>query len=383
MSESNACIRILHVIGSMELGGAETFVMNLYRNIDRTKVQFDIVVHTQGRMFYSDEIERLGGKIFCAPRFNGINLIQYEKWWRSFFEQHPEYRIVHGHIGSVASVYLGIAKKYGRLTIAHSHRTKGNLNFMELVFRCMTFSTRYIADYFMGCSVEAGRDRYGEKIIRSDRFYEVKNGIDTEKYRFSSDRRKQCRAELGIRESDVVWGHVGRFAPVKNHKKIIEVFNVFHRSNPGSVLLLFGEGPEKGSIIALAEEYKISNAVRFMGLTDRIDYFLQAMDLFIFPSEYEGLGIALIEAETSGLPCVVSDAIVDEADIGAGLLTRLSLSDPPEKWSEVAVDAMRILRKDTSEYAIRSGFDIKSVAKEIETFYLDQWNKSRPTDNKN
>lgn len=373
MSESNACIRILHVIGSMELGGAETSIMNLYRNIDRSKIQFDIVVHTNGKMFYSDEIASLGGKVYCAPQFKVYNLSHYKSWWNQFFKQHPEYRIVHGHIGSVASIYLKIAKEHGRTTIAHSHRTKGKLSLMEVVFRAMTFSTRYIADYFMACSIEAGRDRYGEKVVDSSRFQVINNGIDAEKYRFSCNRRERCRAELEIQDHTIVWGHVGRFVPAKNHKKIIDVFYQFHKRFPDSLLLLFGEGKEKDHILELVKEMNLIDAVRFMGLTDKIDYYLQAMDIFIFPSIFEGLGIALIEAEAAGLPCIVSDAIVDEADIGAGLIDKIPLTEESGRWADRAVEALGKPRIDTMDYVVKSGFDIKSVAMHLQKFYLDHW----------
>lgn len=376
MKNGNDCLRVLHVIGSMNLGGAETLIMNLYRNIDRDKIQFDIVVHTTEKMYFSDEILKLGGNIYCAPSFMGLNIYKYKEWWNNFFLEHPEYKIVHGHIGSTASIYLKIAKKYGRFTIAHSHNTNGKMSFLELMFRIATYSTRYIADEFFGCSTEAGIDRYGVKIARSKRFNVIHNGIDVEKYVFSCERRKCARTELGINNDVVVWGHVGRFALQKNHKQLIEIFYEYHKVHCDSILLLFGEGPEREKIKRLTEKLAIADSVKFMGLSNRIDYFMQAMDLFVFPSIYEGLGISVVEAQTSGLPCITSDAIVDEADIGAGLIKKMPLSAGASYWVSAAETMLKKTRKDTSQYAINAGYDIKEVAQKLQNYYLEKSSKS-------
>lgn len=371
MAKEGECIRILHVIGAMNLGGAETLIMNLYRNIDRTKVQFDVVVHTRDKMYYSDEITDLGGRIYHAPAFKGFNITEYVEWWNSFFLKHPEYKIVHGHIGSTAPIYLKIAKKHGRFAIAHSHNTNGGISPADILFRIMSFSTRWIADEFFGCSIQAGIDRYGNKIAASEKFHVMQNGIDVERYRYSSERRKTARESLSIDETSIVWGHVGRFVRQKNHEKIIEVFYEYHKANDNSILLLFGDGPEKERITSLVEKMNISDSVKFMGLSNRIDYYLQAMDIFIFPSLNEGLGIALVEAQAAGLPCLTSDSIVNEADIGAGLIKKMQLSEKPEAWVHEAEELMNIPRKDTSQYALEAGYDIKTVSKELQKYYSD------------
>lgn len=362
-------LRILHVIGSMDVGGAETFLMNLYRNMKRQQVQFDFVVHTSKKMFYEDEIKELGGFIYRAPEIKGYNFYTYRKWWKRFYQEHPEYTIVHGSIGSTASIYLGIAKKYGRFTIAHSHATSGQ-GFSEMVFKAMTFSTRYIADYFLGCSLEAGIDRYGRTVAESDRFKVILNGIDSSKYRFSPERREAVRLRYGVGPHTVLFGHVGRFAKVKNHEKIVRTFSNFHDKNPDSGLWLFGGGEEEEHIRLLVHALHLEDSVRFMGISDHIWDYLQAMDLFLFPSYYEGLGIALIEAQASGLPCVVSDAIQKEADIGAGLIKKVSLNAPDEAWSEAVAESLQIPRKDTEDLVKRAGFDIKEVALQMQDFYL-------------
>lgn len=375
MKNGNDCLRVLHVIGSMNLGGAETLIMNLYRNIDRSKLQFDFVVHTDKKMYYSDEINNMGGIVFCAPSFTGLNINEYKTWWKNFFQQHMEYVIVHGHIGSVAPIYLKIANNAGRITIAHSHATKGNISLNELLFRIMSYPTRNIADYFIGCSVKAGIDRYGMRVAHSSRFSVLKNGIDVDKFKYSPNVRSICRDELGIGKETIVWGHVGRFVPSKNHSEILKIFANYKKINCNSVLLLFGEGPEKEKMREFAKSLAIADSVKFMGLSNRINYYLQAMDIFIFPSIYEGLGISVVEAQTSGLPCLTSDAIVDEADIGAGLIKRISLSADVSYWVSVAETMLKKTRKDTSQYAINAGYDIKEVAQKLQNYYIEKYSK--------
>lgn len=376
MGNEKDCLRVLHVIGSMNLGGAETLIMNLYRNIDRSKLQFDFVVHTDKKMYYSDEIDNMGGIVFCAPTFTGLNINEYKTWWNNFFQQHREYVIVHGHIGSVAPIYLKIAKRAGRITIAHSHATKGKISVNELVFRIMSYPTRYVADYFLGCSVEAGIDRYGMKIAHSNKFSVLRNGIDVDKFKYLPSIRSVCRDELGIGKETIVWGHVGRFVPSKNHSEILNIFANYKKINCNSLLLLFGEGPEKEKMRKSAKSLAIADSVKFMGLSNRINYYLQAMDIFIFPSIYEGLGISLVEAQASGLPCLTSDAIVDEADIGAGLIKKMPLSADASYWVSAAETMLRKTRKDASQYAINAGYDIKEVAQKLQNYYFEKSSKS-------
>lgn len=367
-------MRILHVIGTMDCAGAETFIMNVYRNIDRDKIQFDFVVHTDHHMFYEEEILQLGGKIYRAPKFKAYNIIEYKKWWYDFFKTHPEYKIVHGHIGSTASLYLSIAKKYNIFTIAHSHKTHDTgITLMRMEFALLTCTTRYIADYFMACSKQAGIDRYGKKIVYSNRFQVINNGIESNKYTFSKKIRDKVRKSNHIDEKTIIIGHVGRFTQAKNHKKIIDVFYCFHKQHQNALLWLFGEGELEQEIEEKVKELGLSQFVFFKGLSSHINEELQAMDVFLFPSLFEGLGIALIEAQASGLPCVVSDAIQDEADIKAGLLKKLDLSLSDDQWASAIEEMVPRNREDTNEYVKQSGFDIQSVVKNLEEFYSKTW----------
>ena len=202
-------IRILHVLTAMNFAGTETLLMNLYRNIDRSQIQFDFAVTADHECAYDAEIQRLGGRIIHYPLYRGVNHFSYVSWWTHFFKNHPEYYIIHGHIGSTAAIYLHIANKFGRFTIAHSHSTSSHrVNLHDMLYCVFSYPTRYVADYFMGCSRDALIDRYGKGILN--------NGIDARKYIYSKETRNNVREEIHISEDEIVIGTVGRLTPPQN-----------------------------------------------------------------------------------------------------------------------------------------------------------------------
>lgn len=365
-------IRILHVIGKMDCGGAETLLMNLYRNIDRSQIQFDFMVHTSEKGFYDEEIVKLGGKIYIAPQFNVVNMLQYKKFWKKFYQGHPEYQIIHGHINSSAAIYLYEAKRQGKIAVVHSHNTRTKeKSIRALAFNCFAYSIRYIADYFFGCSKQAGIDRFGRKIAYSNRFQVLNNGIPTDMYIYNPIVRHNVRKDLGIKDGTVVIGHVGRFSFQKNHQFLLKIFESYHETNKNSELWLIGKGELENQIKKNVKELNLLNCVRFLGVTDCVHNYLQAMDVFVFPSIYEGLGIAIVEAQAAGLPCIVSEAIVPEADIGAGLMKHNNLKDSLSLWNKEIAESLKQERKDMSSYVISAGYDIKSIAKYLVEFYCE------------
>lgn len=193
-------IRVLHVIGIMNRGGAETMIMNLYRHIDRSKVQFDFVENSSEPAIFDEEIISLGGRIYRCPHYNGKNHFTYAKWWNEFFQAHSkEYPIVHGHLGSTAAIYLAIAKKYGVYTIAHSHNTNANRSLQQVAYAVYSFPTRFVADHFFACSAEAARDRFGRKISENHQLCQVlKNAIDLQQFFISASNREYIRKKYAI-----------------------------------------------------------------------------------------------------------------------------------------------------------------------------------------
>lgn len=359
-------IRILHVIGIMNRGGAETMIMNLYRNIDRSKVQFDFVENEGDTADFDEEILSLGGNIFHCPRYVGKNHLTYCRWWRDFFASHKGvYSVVHGHIGSTAAIYLSIAKRHGAYTIAHSH----SAGFGSAMYRVFSYPTRYVADHFFACSRDAGISRYGKKVgSDTNRCQLLNNAIDTNKFMFNTGVRCKTREELGIKKDTLVIGHVGRFVEAKNHLFLIEVFAQIHSRTPDSVLLLLGDGFLRPQIEAAIAEKHLDNAVIMTGVKSDVWNYYQAMDVFVFPSIYEGLPVSLVEAQTAGLPCCVSDAVPRESAI-TNLVQFRSLQDTAMQWADWVAEQAQLPRVDMRKTICAAGYDIVSTSKWLEDFY--------------
>ncbi len=365
-------IRVLHVIGIMNRGGAETMIMNLYRKIDRTKIQFDFVENSFEKADFDDEILKLGGKIYRCPHYNGKNHFQYKNWWKKFFENNTQYKIVHGHIGSTASIYLKIAKKYGLFTIAHSHSAGSDHSFMHLLYCLLSYNTRNIADYFFACSKVAGIDRYGKKIVNSNRFMVLNNAIDSNLFSFNKELRSKVRNELNLKNKMVI-GHIGRFTKEKNHIFLLNIFKNIYNQNKDAVLLLVGDGPLREKIEKLASDYGVKDNVIFTGVREDVNRLIQAMDVFVFPSVYEGLGIVLIEAQTSGLPCVISDKVPSESVMVKELVSSCKLTDSLDDWKYKIMSSLNIKRESRNNDIIKHGYDIAYTVKTLENFYLNQY----------
>lgn len=361
-------IRILQVFAEMNRGGAETMIMNLYRHIDREKIQFDFIVHTEEKCAFDEEIEQLGGRIYRVPRYVGKNHFAYKNAWNYFFSNYPEYNIIHGHVRSTASIYLRIAKKYSLVTIAHSHNTSSGSGVTSVIKNLFQYPIRNISDYFLACSESAGKWLFGDKIVGSNKFNILNNAIETGRFTFNNQVRDAIRNEFGI-EAKYVIGHVGRFHPQKNHEFLIDIFKNIHDKIEDSVLLLVGDGSLKESMQSKVRKENLESCVIFAGVRSDVPYIFQGMDLFIFPSLFEGLGIVVVEAQASGLNCIVSDQIPDEAII-TKLVKKVSLSKSPEYWGERAIEKINSKREDTSKLIKDAGYDIKDTTKWLEKFYL-------------
>jgi glycosyltransferase involved in cell wall biosynthesis len=362
-------VRVLQVFAEMNRGGAETMIMNLYRNIDRSKIQFDFIVHTEDQCAFDDEIYKLGGKIFRVPAYKGTNHLTYLKKWEHFFKKHQEYKIIHGHVRSTASIYLKTAQKYGLTTIAHSHNTSSGNGFSAIAKSVLQYPVRYVADYLFACSEAAGEWLFGDKACKKRNFYILNNAIDTKKFIFNNDIRDKKRKELQI-EGKFVIGHVGRFHPQKNHEFLIDIFKEVYDKNDNAILLLIGEGDLQGSIQKKVYNLGLDNNVIFTGVRSDIPELFQAMDMFVFPSLYEGLGIVLIEAQASGLPCVVADTIPKEALIIENV-EQVSLTKSPEIWREAILQRIDSYDRISTYAKIKNcGYDIEESRSWLQEFYL-------------
>lgn len=362
-------IKVLHVFGVLNYGGAESMMMNLYRKIDRTKIQFDFVVHGNESGNFADEIEKLGGVIYHCPKYKVTNTIKYSNWWGNFFSSHKEYTIIHSHVRSTASVYIPIAKSYGLKTIVHSHSTSNGKGMASILKKIMQYPLRYQADYLFSCSEIAGKWLFGKKALSKSNYRQIPNAVDTIKFQYDDDQRRQRRADLGIMDSTIVFGHVGRFHPAKNHMFLLDVFSAIHNFNPNSLLLLVGDGELRSSIENRISELGLSDCVMLLGVQRDIPRLLQAFDVFLFPSKWEGLPVTVIEAQASGIPCFVSNTIT--RDVG---ITELVEYLPIDKGTDIWVRLLqnkKFDRKDVSAQIREAGFDINETAKLLTDFYTN------------
>ena len=361
-------IRILHVLAGMNQGGAETFVMNVYRNIDRNRIQFDFVLFTKKECYFNNEIRQLGGKIFWIPRYNGRNHFTFKKAWDSFFYEHEEYKIIHAHVRSTASLYLRIAKKHGLTTIVHSHSTGSRGNTLERTVKyLLQLRIKKDADYLLAASDKAGHWLYGSKAMRNTNYSLINNAIEAEKFSFDETTRKKYRKLLDI-ENKFVIGHIGSFTFPKNHNFLIDIFNQVYKRQRNAVLLLVGDGVLRAKIESKVKMSGLDNNVIFLGIRDDIHKILQAVDVFVFPSIFEGLGIALIEAQASGLQCVVSDSIPKEAYV-TELVQSVSLKASSLDWAEKILNTGNYKRINTIEKINASGYNVKDTSIWMEEFY--------------
>lgn len=369
-------IRIVHNIASLHLGGSQAFVMNMYRNIDRSKVQFDFVVTPETKEGFYDEITNLGGKIFSCPRYKGTNHIQYNKWWDDFFNEHPEYKVIHGHVRSTASIYLKIAKRHGLVTIAHSHSTSNGNRISAIVKRIMQLPIRKQADYLFACSDKAGKWLYGEKAITQQNYYMIPNGVDLKRFEFDVNKRNQMRMTLGIKKDMMILGHIGRLSTPKNHKFLLNVFNKYHKINSNSKLLLVGDGELFDCIKEHIDKLNISDAVIMTGSKQNTEDYYQVMDIFVFPSLWEGLPVSVVEAQANGLQCLISDVITHDVDL-TDLIQYLPLDE--ELWLGAIVEAHKKKRMGLTNENIQrlQPFDALTVANKLQEFYLKQDERAR------
>lgn len=358
-------IRILHIVSYMQRGGLETFLMNCYRHIDREQMQFDFIVHRSFRADYDDEIESLGGKIYRLPRLNPFNP-GYKKALLDFFHSHPEYRIVHCHLDCMSALPLAAAKQCGvPVRIAHSHNSNQDRDWKYPLKRFYMKRIPGVATHFFACSQAAGAWMFPGQPVQV-----VNNGIDAEKFGYSPKFREEVRRELNLADN-LVLGHIGRFVPQKNHAFLLDVFRQVHRRNPNTRLLLVGEGPMEAQIREKAAKLGLAEAVIFLGVRSDVERLLQGMDVFVLPSLYEGLGIVAVEAQASGLQCVLSDQVPSECKMTDNI-TFLPLEESPECWAETILSLDTTARTSQSEKIRSAGFDIQTTAQWLTDFYASE-----------
>lgn len=357
-------VRILQCVNNMHRAGLETMLMNYYRNINRDEIQFDFLTHRPERSDYDDEIESLGGKMYYAPRLYPQNYIAYFRYMKQFFRDHPEYKIVHSHIGSMSFLPLLAAKKANvPVRIAHSHNTSVEKNFKYALKQVFRLGIPYVANQYYACGEEAGRFLFGKR-----KFIFIPNSIDSSNFIYNEQIRKMKRKELGITDEYVV-GHVGRFSYQKNHKMLINIFKKVLEKDQNSFLLLIGVGEKEQEIRNQVKNAGIEEKVKFLGNRSDVNELYQAMDVFVMPSYFEGLPVVGIEAQFAGLPCVFSDKVPMEVKL-TDAIDFVSLKETSEKWAQAVCKYSVHDRNKVALSPSSSAFEIKNSAQLIADKYI-------------
>jgi len=355
-------IRILHVVPNMNSGGIENLIMNIYRNIDREKIQFDFLVHYKQKGVFDEEIEKLGGKIYRCSICEDKNVFKYIKELNRFFASHPEYKVVHGHMASLGFIYLRIAKKYKvPIRIAHSHGTS-HLKTIKGYIKFLTFKLiKYQANVNFACSTEAGNYLFGRK----RKFEIIPNAIDMEKFQYNETIRNEVRKELGITDEFVI-GNVGRFNLQKNHLFLLHIFKEIIKQKENSILLLIGIGELEQKIREEIKILHLEDKVKLLGLRKDVMRLYQAMDIFLMPSLFEGLPLTGVEAQTSKLRCYFSDAITKEVMISNNV-EFIPIELGAKRWADEILQNAKYDRNSVE--ILNQDFDIKKLAEKMQKKY--------------
>ena len=368
-------IRVLHVLGTTNLGGAESRIMELYRCIDRNLVQFDFLIHTREDGHYSEEIRSLGGHIYSLPRFKFFNMAEYRKAIHTFFKEHTEFSVVQGHMTSTAAIYLPIAKQeYSRrsmplITAAHARSAGVDKGLKGIATRILRFPLKNRADYLFTCSKEAGIAVYGTRAVREGRVWTIPNAIDAQRFSFQQKVRDEIRSELGIQNKFVI-GHVGRFGFMKNHTYLVDIFAKICETRKDAVLIMIGQGELEETIREKVKSLGLEDRAYFLGNRYDVEKYYQAFDYFVFPSTFEGLPGSVAEAQAAGLHCLVSDKVTREVAL-TDLVAYRSIEENPGLWAEEILGNAQaaLVREDTREVIAQKGFDVRSQAVQMAEFY--------------
>ncbi|WEG11520.1 glycosyltransferase family 1 protein [Pullulanibacillus sp. KACC 23026] len=361
-------LRVLQVVVNMNRGGAETLLMNLYRHIDRSKIQFDFLICNPG--VYDKEIKELGGHIFRIPYVTKVGPVNYQKELRAFFNQHAHYLIVHSHLDKMSGLVLKEAYNAGiPIRIAHSHNTSSEGNWLVKGYKWLVgrFIPKFASHYF-ACSQEASNWLFK---VHSTQTSIIKNGINLKTFQFSDAIKKEMKMKQQLGDSNpFVIGHIGRFNKQKNHHYLIDIFNEVVKHHSHSLLVLVGEGSLKLQIENKVHELGLENQVIFMGVREDVHKVLHLFDVLIYPSFHEGLPLTLIEAQAVGVPCLVSERITREVDLGLGLMNYKSLNEAPSMWALKSLTLKRLSNSNETLKIKKAGYDIQDSANWLENYYV-------------
>lgn len=364
------------VLGNLRMGGAQAFILNLLQNMDMHRYQVDFAVNFEGEGGgIGDQIRSMGCNIYFLPYFKVYNYIKFVKVWKKFLDEH-RYDIVHGHSSNSASIYLKVAKEKGCATIAHSHSDGYRGGFLQrMMKRHYAKGVGAVADYWFACSDSAAMRLFGNGYKDYPNYYEIPNAINAEKYVYSEEKAKRIRNEIGVADDEWLCGHVGTFSVPKNHSFLIEIFAEVLKINPKAKLVCCGAGALMPEVKEKARGLGILDRIIFPGVVMNANEYMMAMDTLVFPSLFEGFGIAILEAEACGLPVVMSDVIPKVVDM-TDLTHRCSLNDPAEKWAKIICNVRKGYRQGYNPIIAESKYNMRISAKLITSKYEEMYNRA-------
>lgn len=366
-------IRVLMVLGNTAMGGAQAFVLNLVNNLDLNRFHVDLAVDEIKPNGISEVMQSKGCYIFVLPYFKVYNYFSYKKAWNSFFKQN-HYDIIHAHSTNSASVYLKIAKKYGCKTIAHSHSAGYRGNSIQcLVKKYFAKKVRNVADYWFACSDKAAERLYGSDYLSYPHFYSIPNAINAELYLYDNEKANSIRKTLGVEQNTFLCGHVGTFSVPKNHLFLIDIFYEVLKIKPEAKLVCCGVGNLMPAVKEKAKTLGILNSIIFPGVVTNCNEYLMAMDVFIFPSLFEGFPISVIEAEATGVQVLMSDVITKEVDL-TSVIHRMSLNDKATEWAKTICSLKSEAREKYNKVIMESKYNMRISIKQISALYEEMTN---------
>lgn len=364
-------VRVLHCFGAMNIGGAETLIMNIYRKIDKSKIQFDFLVFNKDKGFFDDEIRSLGGKIYHLDSFGTLGPYKFKKSLTKFLKE-EKIECIHSHMDWQGGFIAEAAAKAGvERIIVHSHAVSGMYSGLMIKKIIMNRGKKLIKKYAtdrLACSTDAGKDLFFE-----DKFKVLNNAIDVQKFlNIDENKIKEFKNQFGINQDDFVIGHVGSFSENKNQEFLVEILDKIRSKRQNAKLLFIGRGNEyQEKVRKMVQQKQLDESVIFAGVQTDIADLLQLMDIFAFPSITEGFGISIIEAQAAGVPCVISDTIPESVDMGLGIVAREALSNIEAWLADILKDNQTISDKKIIRQKIEEkGFDLEVLVTEIEEIYL-------------
>ena len=360
-------IRVLQILGIVAGGGVEAVILNYYDHIDRSKVQFDFIVHNDNKIDITDRVEAMGGHVYKVTPYYRNPIAFMWDIYKVIKEHH--YRIVHSNMNTLSAFTLFAAWAAGApIRILHNHSTSSpgetKRNIMKYILRPFA---RLFANQYFACSRLAGEWMYGKKMMDKGKVTIINNAIDLNKYAFNPSTRKRLRNELGLTDEQVI-GHVGRFMFQKNHEFLIDLFSKALQKNNHMVLLLIGDGPLRPAIQSKVDQMGLSDKVRFLGLRSDVQDLYNVMDIFVLPSHYEGLPVVGVEAQANGLPCLFSSNVTTETKL-THCAEFYDLSEGSEKWAKKILSMDTGRNKNVKDEMKEAGFEIDDAAEKLKRLY--------------